>query len=147
VWVLDRCAGAKKNRNDLNSASSVHLRVAATTPESPSFAYFLVQRSACYSSCQLFQRGKAITELRIRAILTITPRKLPRGPDIPALRPDQKSWPFSSLGGRASLSHTGPIKADPELPRNGFPVTRPALAPLAEEFTGDQTLLALRESM
>ena len=34
-----------------------------------------VQRSACYSSCQLFQPAKALTELRIRAILRITPRK------------------------------------------------------------------------
>jgi hypothetical protein len=43
VWVsvLDRCAGAKKNYNDLWSASSVHLRVAAMTPESLSCAYFL----------------------------------------------------------------------------------------------------------
>jgi len=32
---LDRCAGAKKNCNDLRSASWVPLRVAATTPESP----------------------------------------------------------------------------------------------------------------
>ena len=42
VWVsvLDRRAGAKKNCNALRSASSVPLRVAAMTQESPSFACF-----------------------------------------------------------------------------------------------------------
>ena len=32
---------SEENCNDLNSASSVPLRVAAMTPVSPSFAYFL----------------------------------------------------------------------------------------------------------
>ena len=45
VSVLDRFAGAKKNCNDLSSASSVPLRVAAMTQESPSFAYFLRQEA------------------------------------------------------------------------------------------------------
>jgi hypothetical protein len=43
VSVLDRSAGAKRNCNDLRSASSVPLRVTAMAPESPSFAYFLRQ--------------------------------------------------------------------------------------------------------
>ena len=43
AWIhfRDWGAGAKRNCNDLSSASSVPLRVAAMTPESPSFACFL----------------------------------------------------------------------------------------------------------
>lgn len=51
--VMDRCAGAKKNCNDLNSAA-VPLRVAAMTPEPPSSGTGLLRAllgSAHFAHC------------------------------------------------------------------------------------------------
>jgi hypothetical protein len=85
-----------------------------------------VSRSACYSSCQLFQPGTALTELRIRAILRITPRKrasIPRCTSSELLErsrlPRNKYCSFSSCLAQASCT----------LPRTYFRAQRFGLDP------------------
>ena len=65
--VLDRLAGAKKNCSGLSSASWVPLRVAATTPESPSFACFTLLAATLLCTLQLPAQQARWLELNCQA--------------------------------------------------------------------------------